>query len=116
MKKHIPIILLNILPVSILALSGCATFRGFGPEPERRPAAIPEASEIDRNALRIGMEMNEVTSTWGEPWEVQVAGDVSRGNQKWSYFSGIQSRWDSAPIRVVYFEAGQVVGWDTSSN
>ena len=116
MKKHFPIVLLNILTLLLLALTGCATFRGFGPEPEKRPTAAPVAVEIDRNSLRVGMEMNEVTNTWGEPWEVQVAGDPSRGNQKWSYFSGIQSRWDSAPIRVVYFEAGQVVGWDTSSN
>jgi hypothetical protein len=71
-----------------------------------------------RQALRsrelvLGMHMEDVRSIWGEPRDVQTAGDSSMGNQRWVYFEGLSSRWGTSSARIIYFESGQVVGWET---
>lgn len=63
--------------------------------------------------IALGMGMAEVVQVWGEPSDVETAGDTRNGNQRWTYFSGITSRWGLGARRVVYFESGQVSGWKT---
>ena len=57
------------------------------------------------------MAMNDVTSIWGEPSNVDTAGDPRDGNQRWTYYSGLSSRYGLGSKRVVFFENGRVAGW-----
>ena len=57
------------------------------------------------------MSTQEVRAAWGEPREVETAGDPRLGNEKWTYYNGLSSRWSISSTRIVYFEAGKVVGW-----
>jgi hypothetical protein len=130
--RHIPII-----PVSFLAFlglaAGCAHINidqeeGFGVNSDREPASAVRRSEpedqVDAEALRLrdarerhdlilGMDRDDVLSIWGDPREVQVAGDARLGNERWIYPMGLSSPWSLGQSRVVYFESGRVVGWET---
>lgn len=64
--------------------------------------------------ISYGMDMGEVSSIWGEPGSVDSAGDPREGNQRWTYYSGLSSRYGLGSKRVVYFEAGRVAGWKNS--
>ncbi|MGK5082111.1 hypothetical protein WDW37_02310 [Bdellovibrionota bacterium FG-1] len=63
--------------------------------------------------LVLGMPMNQVMALWGQPSQVESAGDSREGNQRWTYFSGLSSRWGLGGRRVVFFEGGHVAGWQT---
>ncbi|HLD99417.1 MAG TPA: hypothetical protein VJB59_04120 [Bdellovibrionota bacterium] len=111
--------------------SGCALFETV---PTRRAStgnavqtATPEQSEMDEERrlrreqqlqralneanLIPGMSTQEVRAAWGEPREIDSAGDPRLGNEKWTYYNGLSSRWSISSTRIVYFEAGKVVGW-----
>lgn len=70
------------------------------------PRYAPPAETIS-----VGMGMDEVAAVWGEPTHVDTAGDPRSGNQRWTYYSGLSSRYGLGTKRVVYFEAGHVAGW-----
>ena len=61
--------------------------------------------------ISYGMAMDEVTGVWGEPSQVDSAGDSRDGNQRWTYYSGLSSRYGLGSKRIVYFENGKVAGW-----
>lgn len=74
----------------------------------------------------LGMAMHDVREVWGEPTDVEVAGvDLasrnpagaglasSGSNERWVYATGLSSRWSLGAARVIYFEDGRVVGWET---
>ena len=61
----------------------------------------------------LGMEMDDVSKAWGEPREVEIAGNPSYGNQRWTYFQGLSSRWSTSSARIIYFESGKVIGWQS---
>ena len=75
------------------------------------------SDEIERGLelgeIVLGMKMNDVISIWGQPREIESAGDPRSGNQKWVYLDSISSRWKLGNSRIVYFESGRVTGWDT---
>ncbi len=89
----------------------------------RRPASLdPGAGSADdrswsrRSAppaetIGFGMGMDEVTAIWGDPTHVDTAGDPRDGNQRWTYYSGLSSRYGLGNKRIVYFENGHVAGW-----
>jgi hypothetical protein len=84
-------------------------------------AASPEELEqnqveqgLKRIEIVLGMKMHDVRSIWGDPEEVESAGAPQTGNQRWIYFNGLSSRWSLRTARIIYFEDGQVVGWETS--
>lgn len=130
---------LLIFALLTLNLTGCATapsqeealqelYAQYGilPRPDRSPAesldSDSEAKELrqlqieqalQERDLVVGMTQSQVRSAWGEPRDVEVAGNPLQGNQRWIYFQGLSSRWSLSPARVVYFESGQVVGWET---
>jgi hypothetical protein len=64
--------------------------------------------------LILGMSMPRVRSLWGNPQDVETAGDPSQGNQRWIYSEGIKSRYGLASNRVIYFEDGRVAGWESN--
>lgn len=71
-----------------------------------------ETAVRGRDVVR-GMTREDVRSAWGEPRSREVAGDERSGNERWIYTLGVSSRWSLAPKKYVYFERGQVVGWET---
>lgn len=118
--------LVNYTPLLLLALLGlasCAT------TPEERAAQAREdheewlAEENEREQERIalalenrdvtlGMGMRDVADVWGEPSQIEAAGE-SRRHQRWIYYTGLSSTWSLGSARAVYFENGRVIGWET---
>lgn len=72
------------------------------------------AQIIEKNDIAVGMSQKAVVQSWGDPDIVEVAGDPVYGNERWRY-----SKYESGDegfnkqTRVVYFESGRVVGWET---
>jgi hypothetical protein len=121
------IVLLSSL-LSSLGSVGCAAL-GLGDErAERAPASHlseteQEAAEaeserlqqaMERQDLTLGMSPSDVKRIWGEPYDVETAGEARLGNQRWTYYNGINSRYGLYPKRIVYFESHRVAGWDTT--
>jgi hypothetical protein len=76
------------------------------------PFASAEMSERPSDQLTLGMSAYRVRSLWGQPQEVENAGDPASGNQRWIYLNGLKRGWGTSDYRVVYFERNQVVGWE----
>lgn len=70
---------------------------------------IAKASSMGQ--IVTGMRSVDVQRVWGEPTEVEIAGEAHAGNERWVYRDGVSSYWGLKPTRHVYFEAGRVVGW-----
>ncbi len=129
-----------IFPTILICLSalvsGCATlFPGNdvdGPDssditttsqsaPERDPADLSSVDyhrnqvvhAIQNRDIVPGMSAHEVISAWGRPRDVEVAGDGSHGNERWVYYSGNSRRYGLGGARMIYFENGRVVGWES---
>lgn len=68
---------------------------------------------IDAQDISIGMPQNLVKKSWGDPEHIEVSGNPQFRNERWRY-----SKYISTPEgyklerKVVYFEAGKVVGWE----
>ncbi len=63
--------------------------------------------------ISIGMNTSNVYQSWGEPQKVETAGNPRSGNERWIYRSNSTSFWSDSSAKIVYFENGQVVGWET---
>ena len=124
---------LFLMTTAGLVLSGCSSVQVSG---RNLYSSLPEASSDDEvtlsrvgpvrtqspesvsRAIRVrdivvGMSMSDVKESWGRPSEVQTAGRQEKGHQKWVYHTGLSAPWSLGGSRVVFFESGQVVGWQT---
>lgn len=64
--------------------------------------------------IAIGMPMDYVIKSWGEPQSREVSGQALFKNEKWKYQKQISTREGyKVEKRFVYFEGGRVVGWET---
>ncbi len=97
------------------------TSKGEAPSAEE----LAEAQEKQQNWIRAakrthdivkGMAMTDVQSAWGQPHAVETAGDARFGNERWIYREGLSQKWGTKSARVIYFEDGRVVGWETVRN
>jgi hypothetical protein len=85
----------------------------------KEEGAYPEsvAKTIEAQDIALGMSQKAVRESWGDPDFVENAGDPMYGYERWNYHrftpssDGFQKE-----NRVVYFESGHVVGWETASN
>lgn len=69
---------------------------------------------IDDGDIALGMPQEFVRKAWGEPQEKQVSGNPIYKNEKWKYTRYIASGDGfKKEVRLVYFEGGKVVGWET---
>lgn len=59
---------------------------------------------IHSSELTLGMEKNEVMQMWGKPARVEIAGNPSHQNERWSFV-------EDGNVKQVYFESGRVQGW-----
>ncbi len=65
--------------------------------------------------VTLGMDRTQVLQAWGSPRDVSYAGDPRQGNERWMYTLSVSSSWGLGPRKVVYFENGRVVGWETEN-
>ena len=64
--------------------------------------------------IAIGMPMDYVAKSWGEPLMKEVSGNPLFKNQKWRYSRSLSTQEGfKQEKRIVYFEGGKVVGWET---
>lgn len=56
--------------------------------------------------ISLGMKKNDISSSWGQPMFKEFAGDPSEQNERWIYSHG-------STKRMIYFENGEVAGWET---
>jgi hypothetical protein len=95
-------------------LSSCA-YLGFE---EKEPFQNPFAQSA--RDLSYGMRMNAVRQIWGEPSlrETPLSrsqnqrSSPSSGHERWIYRDSL-SQLTPSQTRIVYFENGHVVGWET---
>jgi hypothetical protein len=82
---------------------------------QRSQAPNPKLKEIiDDGDIAVGMPQDFVRKAWGEPQDKQVSGNPLYKNEKWRYTRYISSGDGfKKEIRLVYFEGGKVVGWET---
>jgi hypothetical protein len=95
-------------PVARAALA-LRTQRGPASDPSQ---AAPAPRILPSDRLTLGMATHQVQALWGQPQEVENAGDPASGNQRWIYLNGLKRSWGTSNYRVVYFEKNQVVGWE----
>jgi hypothetical protein len=59
---------------------------------------------VHSSELFLGMAKAEVIQTWGKPARVEIAGNPSNQNERWSFV-------EDGSVKQVYFEGGKVQGW-----
>jgi hypothetical protein len=86
--------------------------RGYLREEQGHSDAVGKV--IEANDIGLGMSQKAVRESWGDPDFIENAGDPMYGYERWNYHrftpgsDGYQKE-----NRVVYFEGGHVVGWET---
>lgn len=71
-------------------------------------------SLVDVNDIAVGMTKQAVKDSWGEPELVEVSGNPMYGNERWHYSEQTQSAEGyRSQHRMLYFESGRVVGWES---
>lgn len=137
-KSHHPKLIASLFShFFAIFLNGCASFRdsqswqgsnldsskddpilkvGLELAQERQiPANQESPVSFHSSKLALGMQMSEVEKLWGNPEEVEFAGQPRDGNQKWIYYKGFSSPWSLGTLKVIYFEEGKVIGWNTTN-
>lgn len=72
------------------------------------------ASLMESSDIAIGMEKEDVRGSWGEPDHKWNSGNINLENEKWQYSVPIATpEGYHIEQRVVYFEGGRVIGWET---
>lgn len=69
---------------------------------------------INNQDIAIGMPNDIVKKSWGDPLNVETSGNALFKNEKWRYVRTVSTPDGfKQEKRVVYFEGGRVVGWET---
>jgi len=64
--------------------------------------------------LRLGMQKNRVQRSLGAPSQVEIAGNPKYGNERWVYERSVPTLDGYyKEKKVIYFEGGSVVGWES---
>lgn len=84
-------------------------------EARARQKSWIEAARNTRDII-MGMNTQDVQAAWGSPTDIEWAGDPKHGNSRWIYRQGLSQGWGTGSNRVIYFESGQVAGWETLRN
>ncbi|MGZ3685470.1 MAG: hypothetical protein ACXVCI_16530 [Bdellovibrionota bacterium] len=62
---------------------------------------------IEMRDVVLGMTRHDVTESWGQPAQREVAGRGTGGHERWVF----GSRYSLSGSRTVIFENGKVAGW-----
>lgn len=124
----------NLLVLTLtMVFAGCMTTPPNSQWARRTPPAINELDSLEmllqheqnlesrsrtlassENNLQLGMLKNNVQSFLGRPDQVEVAGNPIHGNERWTYIRSVPTLDGYyTEKRVIYFERGNVVGWET---
>lgn len=69
---------------------------------------------VESQDLTLGMNMELVRKSWGEPESIEHSGNPVYKNEKWRYIRDVPSpNGYKRERRYVFFEGGRVVGWET---
>lgn len=100
--------------VGLLGLSSCALL-GLDWQRGESQEYDPITRAIHTGDIVAGMNADEVANSWGEPVKIDRSGHDSYGRERWVYLDGLSAPGfrSLAEKRVIYFENGQVVGWET---
>lgn len=86
--------------------------KGIGADNENFSPSVKALIEV--NDIAIGFTKKAVRASWGEPELVEVAGNPMYGNERWHYSDYTSSAEGYRSLRrIVYFESGVVVGWES---
>lgn len=68
---------------------------------------------VEAKDIALGMPMNLVKESWGNPDSVEVSGNPQFKNERWKYNRYVSSQDGyKSERKSVYFEGGRVVGWE----
>lgn len=59
-----------------------------------------------RGDVTLGMDKDQVRKIWGVPYRIDIAGNPSYENERWSYVR-------EGETKFIFFESGRVEGWTT---
>lgn len=69
---------------------------------------------VEAQDIAIGMPQDYVRKSWGEPNNIETSGNPIYKNERWQYLKQISTpQGYKQESRLVYFEGGRVVGWET---
>lgn len=69
---------------------------------------------VESQDIAIGMPADYVRKSWGEPTSVESSGNPIYKNERWQYLKQVSTpQGYKQEKRLVYFEGGRVVGWET---
>lgn len=74
-----------------------------------------EMQEIIKSGdIAIGMPMDYVRKSWGEPLLREISGNPLFKNERWRYSRSVSTQdGHRTEKRIIFFEGGRVVGWET---
>jgi hypothetical protein len=80
-----------------------------------RAKSLKEFDEVVESAdIAVGMPAEYVKKSWGEPDNVETSGNPIYRNERWQYNKQVSTpQGYKNEKRMVYFEGGRVVGWET---
>ena len=80
-----------------------------------RAKSLEEFDEIvESQDIALGMPTEYVKKSWGEPDSVEASGNPVYRNERWQYNKQVATpQGYKQERRLVYFEGGRVVGWET---
>lgn len=81
-----------------------------------RPSELAQRYKrlIDNQDIAIGMPNDIVKKSWGDPLNIETSGNALFKNEKWRYMRTVSTPDGfKQEKRVVFFEGGRVVGWET---
>jgi hypothetical protein len=111
------ILFTTLLITATLSLSSCALLQGRQSQYDKNSYQRRIASAVVRQDLILGMAGSDVRQAWGSPEKIETAGGIQESAaERWVYVHGLthaQGMRDMAEKRIVYFQNGAVVGWET---
>ncbi len=69
---------------------------------------------MESQDIAIGMPGDYVKKAWGDPDNIEASGNPIYKNERWKYLKQVSTpQGYRQERRLVYFEGGRVVGWET---
>lgn len=69
---------------------------------------------VESQDIALGMPQDYVRKSWGEPTQIETSGNFIYKNERWQYLKQVSTpQGYKQESRLVYFEGGRVVGWET---
>jgi aromatic ring-cleaving dioxygenase len=69
---------------------------------------------VESQDIALGMPADYVKKSWGEPTNIETSGNAIYKNERWQYLKQVSTpQGYRQETRLVYFEGGRVVGWET---